>query len=377
MVAKRLSGTDAGVSAEGASFKSTYQVYVSKVQPAGTYVGQVKYTLVHPTDAVEPNGPISIEKAYAKSGKQKYNGYYKMQEMSDSICSMVTLYDEASQAQLIDTRDNKVYYVAKLQDGNCWMTQNLDHDIVTTPGFYTNQNTDIGYNSSTHSYSSTSWTAQYATHSSSDAYWCDDHTFVNATLADCSYTTIASYDPGDLYWNGQMGNYGENQTSNSGNIHYHLGNYYNWSAATATNDISSLADNTLFDRSICPTGWTLPRPGTGADSFYGLLNEYGFTFSTTSLGKNIWDGPLYFGLLGTLSSIYDADVGNVGYLSSYWSSLLESNDSNFGTYVFTLYIAYDSVYPGDWDSTTGGATSLGHNIRCVARPVSNTIEGLD
>ena len=48
LVAKRESGTDIGQSAEGSTIKSTYQAYISKTQPAGTYTGQVKYTLVHP-----------------------------------------------------------------------------------------------------------------------------------------------------------------------------------------------------------------------------------------------------------------------------------------------------------------------------------------
>lgn len=48
LVAKRTSNTDTGVSAIGSTLTSTYQVYVSPTQPAGTYVGQVKYVMVHP-----------------------------------------------------------------------------------------------------------------------------------------------------------------------------------------------------------------------------------------------------------------------------------------------------------------------------------------
>ena len=48
LVAKRTSATDIGASAEGSSLKTTYQTYISPTQIAGTYTGQVKYTLVHP-----------------------------------------------------------------------------------------------------------------------------------------------------------------------------------------------------------------------------------------------------------------------------------------------------------------------------------------
>ena len=54
LVIKRSAGTDAGTGAEGAPFKTTYQAYAAPGQPAGTYTGQVKYTLVHPQDTTAP-----------------------------------------------------------------------------------------------------------------------------------------------------------------------------------------------------------------------------------------------------------------------------------------------------------------------------------
>ena len=379
LVAKRVSGTDIGQSAEGATIKTTYQAYISPTQPAGTYTGQVKYTIVHPNDGSAPGGPISIEKAYAKSGKQKFNGYYKMQEMSDSICSIVTLYDEASQTQLIDIRDNKTYYVAKLQDGNCWMTQNLDHDIVTTTNYYTNQNTDIGYNSSTGSYDTASWTAEYATNTSSDTYWCDEAAPYRPSS--CSGFSIASYDPGELYWNGEFGDYDENKTSSVGNSHYHLGNYYNWNAAMATNDPSYLDDDTLMDQSICPTGWTLPRAGTGEDSFYNLLDQYGFTSSVTQDNNSIWSSPLYFSLSSEVATARSLELDGIGSYGDYWAPHLYELGTASGI-SYNLAIVQDDngqsgiVYPGDLDSVDGGALEIGKSVRCIARPVSNTIEGL-
>ena len=55
-VAYRTSGTDVDNSGSGigSSLTTTYDAYVSATQPAGTYVGQVKYTLVHPSNAAEP-----------------------------------------------------------------------------------------------------------------------------------------------------------------------------------------------------------------------------------------------------------------------------------------------------------------------------------
>ena len=57
LVAKRESRTDIGEQAEGSTLKSTYQAYISPTQNAGTYEGQVKYTLVHPYDRYAPEPP--------------------------------------------------------------------------------------------------------------------------------------------------------------------------------------------------------------------------------------------------------------------------------------------------------------------------------
>ena len=58
LVAKRTGGTDTGTNAEGSTLKTTYQVYISSEQPAGTYTGKVKYTLVHPNDIPTPKSTM-------------------------------------------------------------------------------------------------------------------------------------------------------------------------------------------------------------------------------------------------------------------------------------------------------------------------------
>ena len=51
LAASRASGTDIGSSAVGSTITTTYQAYISPTQAAGTYTGQVKYVLVHPSSA--------------------------------------------------------------------------------------------------------------------------------------------------------------------------------------------------------------------------------------------------------------------------------------------------------------------------------------
>ena len=55
-VASRANATDVGESATGSILTTTYAAYVSRAQPADTYIGKVKYTLVHPASE-EPVQP--------------------------------------------------------------------------------------------------------------------------------------------------------------------------------------------------------------------------------------------------------------------------------------------------------------------------------
>jgi len=48
-----------------------------------------------------------------------------MQEMTADVCAVS---QEGDSKQLVDERDGKKYWVTKLKDGQCWMTQNLDYD---------------------------------------------------------------------------------------------------------------------------------------------------------------------------------------------------------------------------------------------------------
>ena len=66
-VAERQSATDIGTSAIGAEVTTTYQVYVSGSQLADTYLGKVKYTLVHPYDSGAPAIPLAESDCPANS----------------------------------------------------------------------------------------------------------------------------------------------------------------------------------------------------------------------------------------------------------------------------------------------------------------------
>lgn len=248
------------------------------------------------------------------------------------------------QYQLTDQRDGKKYYVSKLQDGNIWMTQNLDHDIVTTTNYYTPENTDV----------TASWTASSATLTSSTPW-----------NAYSTTTTIQSIDPGDKCWDGTFNNINLASLAScvqDGN-HYHIGNYYNWSAAVANNDTSGYTYDTtgngsnLANTSICPAGWGLPRAGTGNDTFYGLTN------GNYSTGTALAASPAYFVPSGDCYPGAYATSVNAGSGSLYWSAV-SYNDSS----AYNLYFSSNIVR-----SETSHDRSYGLSIRCLARPLSASI----
>ena len=78
----------------------------SSTQASGTYTGVINFT------AVSNVAPISLLDSFIASGAEQLNGYFKMQDMTHDICNNVDI--EESELQLIDVRDNKVYWVAKL-----------------------------------------------------------------------------------------------------------------------------------------------------------------------------------------------------------------------------------------------------------------------
>ena len=375
-VAYYISSTDTGNNATGSNLTTTYRAYISPSQPAGTYIGQVKYTLVHPYTAPEPVvcHPEGTTIATISC----------MQDVSSSnVATILASMTEGQQYTLADSRDSKEYKVAKLRDGNLWMTQNLDHDIVSTSGFYTNENTDIGYNTTTGEYDTATWTPSTATYPSYNHTW------------NMSTTTPESYDPGDLYWNGTESDFTDwdtyynscdysssvpvcdeslnpisTYTSSTGTAQYHLGNYYNWTAAVAMNDSSSYTTyGTLIEQSICPAGWTLPRIGTGDDTFYALFNEYSFTESSYTdtdndgvhdAGENaLWTNPLYF----TAGGGYDGLLLGVGSGGLFWSPVVSVSGDARGA----SFRVDGDVYPSDL-----GDRGYGNSVRCVARPVSST-----
>lgn len=295
-----------------------------------------------------------------------------MQSFTNTTCSTLPL---NQQYQYIDTRDNKIYYIARLKMNRetgasantaCWMTQNLGLDLSTTTTL-TSDNTDLP--------SGTNWTPARNTinfngtaNNTPVPGWAD------------SDTSPYSANPGDVYHYTSGNNSNDTvYTSLSACIsaghtadeckHYSAGNYYNFSSAVAKNDTSAHHTNyDNIDQSICPKGWKLPvgmtGPSTSSD-FAKLLYANNITDTlatqsgqnvgyTTNGFTNMRANPLYF---SRSSSVYLESLNNPGYYGHYISSSVYSHDGYYG-----LYFGF-----GNLDSAGYDSRSSGYSVRCLAR----------
>ncbi|MBQ3445915.1 hypothetical protein IJG29_04325 [Candidatus Saccharibacteria bacterium] len=362
---------------------TTYAAKVAAVQSSDTYVGQVKYTMVHPSSNTATG--FTFDDAFQLAGKSRVSGtsYFAMQDMNAAICNKVTTpltADAAStpQAQLIDIRDSKVYWVAKLMDGKCWMTQNLDFDITGPLNSTTTNLTVAGVAPYTDGYVKDPSTGVIT--------WTPSANTISAPAINQSFTWNGSYnnpesiDLGDWYYrsdyynNDDCSEYGCNfhtgnagsqfsQTPGANGAHSHVGNYYNWSAAVASSNTSGYNSGNAVN-SLCPANWNLPVNG-----MYGTLNslynpnitintELG---STAAADKDLLAAPLYFVRAG---DVWSSALHLAGRDGNYWSSTVYSSSN-----AHLLYFRSSGVWPADSNDR-----SLGWSLRCV---VDDSMQSFD
>ena len=369
-------------SAEGDKIKFKIAAKSSVSQSSGEYNNVINFTIT--TQPI----PVTLSMAYENAGKQKLNGYFKLQDMTMDICNATEVLDEGSQTQLIDIRDNKVYWATKLQDGHCWMTQNLDLNLSSSVAL-TNADTDLNtvaswtpvrstINAVTDAStpgSITGWTNDANTPYSVDTgnwYWKNspfydssicDQTIGGITYQSCNYLVKTNSASWATYFSTTP--YASNGT------HGHVGNYYNWSAAVASNDTSSYTTST-FDNiannppnSICPKGWRLPTVASQApdytvagskDEFSRLAYLYAnYTGNIGIPSEGLERSPLYYSRSG---NIHDSELYRAGGSGYGWSSTVNTSVS-----IYFLGFESSAILPQHANSTR----VTGYQIRCLAR----------
>ena len=371
----------------GSNLTTTYAAYISNTQPAGTYEGAVKYILVHP-------GSID-------------HYPYLMQDVDEWGPSIAV----GQEITVIDSRDNRSYTVGRMcmgktlnagegnvgacsmEDSALWMTQNLDLCIgCSDTNALTSENTNIteyqknGVNFADYTidaFGIITWAPTASTMTGDPSTLTDQYT--NQGFQILSKNTWNDYGPamvesGDTYFvQGTRYNSIE-ACKNAGHTaaecaHYHVGNYYNWSAAVAMSDTSNYTTNyTIMPNSICPKGWRLPNgPTKDQDNnlvqsdFYKLLSAYNIVneiTTGTSETENVgWKNSSGFTDVG-LSPFYFVRQGYVlGDQLRYYTSNAYYHSSTVGGGSNAYFLDYNqpSIRLAAKDNRIGGRA-----VRCVS-----------
>ncbi len=355
------------------SYDLNIAVAVDASLPAGGYRNGIVVSAVA--------NPISI------SG---FKSIYYMQEMTPEICAEAKEHEEG---QLVDKRDHKIYWVGKLKDGNCWMTQNLDLDLSTDIAL-TPEDTNVTEN----------WTPQEST--STESYWVENPLAHNTNpinsydpgffvvknpslvanctsrknLAGCAnFQNVSQYHPGFIATETNA----VDSASSTYDAHYLVGNYYQPNAALVG---KGTADNInkQFTEDICPKNWSLPSgtKATGLDNFrdvdlYKLVAVYGWdsdyqpntsweNFYFTPLSSNpnntsLTSAPLYFTYTGNITaSGSDTSLSQINNTNNI-QYLAASKAGRFTS--VALVVTGERLYPG----TISVWSNYGLPVRCVAK----------
>ncbi len=265
--------TNTSIKDETRTYTLSFAANIGADKPAGIYTNQVTMSVV--------SSPLEIS---------DLTGITNMQEMTSEICASSA---EGTSKQLKDTRDGKYYWVSKLADGKCWMTQNLDLDLSTSKAL-TPADSDVssnwtpGFNTASQA---TSSTVNSGSQTETRSWSLGNYRIVNPTVSsDCGHgkNTLAQCST-------QFTSLATPTTANGDtNAHYIVGNYYQWNTATA--GTGGTITNGQASSSICPKGWRLPiGNSTAAGSFGGLMQAYNATNPAKAASA-----PLYFVRGGTL-----------------------------------------------------------------------------
>ena len=406
-VASYLSSTGSG----SLSVNATYKANISNTQLAGTYIGKVKYTMVHPSNEAPPqpqpatagcinyfanastavgemgcqsvsnNASVTLwagnfkRYGYGFAGwndKFDYSGNYygpnqTITAPSDVQTNGLSLYAvwiksagslqnwngcsslaSGATTALTDERDGNVYAVAKLADNKCWTIENFRLDDSAE---LSSSNTDNPSLPITNVYDATNPTTSNhlsATTDPTTTAWCTSNSSA------CDDQSMLATNNTTLFTNNTSSSY-----SASSNV-YSYGNYYNWYSATAGHGkYSKSSGNVAGD--ICPAGWHLPT-GKDATGDFGVLDvamggtgAYQYDDAGTAQSAKWRSYPNNFVYSGYVSGSSVNDRRSSGY---YWSS------SAYNSYrAYYLYFNSGNVRP---DADRSGNKYVGWMVRCVA-----------
>ena len=216
---------------------------------------------------------------------------------------------------LTDTRDNNVYTVGKMQDGKCWMMENLRLDSQYSSdsskaqgfggvfvGLADSEDSSFGTTNPNSLYNTTNITGNDKV----DRFprYNNNNTNIGGTN---SLGTTLIVSPG--LWDGSKPNDEQEEAGNNDHVQwYGYGNYYTLAAAKANTDDYVYYANT----SICPKGWTLPD-----EMNYLKLRQ---VIGNKTQWRNYPNNYVYSGTSGGKFYHNYSDIYDRGKTGRYWTT---------------------------------------------------------
>ena len=323
--------------------------------------------------------PTTFDQAYAAASKTKNatTNHYQMQDINSTICSAVTINQYGT---LTDSRDNQNYTVGKLEDGHCWLADNLNLDVYTYRNTISTANTHITDSTALTRFRSGGGTAsdKYAM-TGIVAGWTTSPNYSysaplqnrNGKCQSSTYQCLSPYQNANYTYNNVIDKYGADPgTSGSGtatttyNIgpgSYKIGTYYNYCAASLGsycygNGTSAGSPSGNATTDICPLNWRLPSGGASGE--YQALDtvlqtKYPSTYRTSTSPFSMQT------MLSTpVSGGYDSGTAyRQGVFGYFWSST-----SNSSTAMYNMLVSGTGVLPQSLNHRNGG-----RSVRCIAQ----------
>ena len=325
---------------EADTYNLTFGTKVDTSLPSGTYSNDVVVSVV-------ANPKLIL-----------WDDLTMMQDMNPSACAGAI---DGATKRLTDARDGKQYWIAKLKDGNCWMTQNLDLNLSTSKAL-TPDDSDVSRSWTPGNDTLTDGTQTTSDYEAEWSWNLGDYVLTTPNAGtSCGISGISDF--GDCTSVGFQsvagmtpmtdGDAADVISGNTYNAHYHVGNHYTWNAATAGTGGADVVGEDATD-SICPKGWQLPTSNnSNSGSFQALTDAYSIS-SNTAGSTALVSAPLYFVRSG---SVYSGSLRYAGSYGGYWSSTAYSSTS----YAYVLYF-----YSGDVNPSNNGNRYDGQSVRCLA-----------
>ena len=235
-----------------------------------------------------------------------------------------------------DTRDDQVYWVKRLADGNCWMMDNLNLGAVALMADLTSDNTNIKDNIAAGTFNSWKKVNSTSTYTAAEYIPLNKNNAANSTIT-------------------RVG--GVNNVTGT-----KFGSIYNYCAASA-GTVCEEYPTKQPTSDICPAGWRMPTGG-GSGEYKNLLNIIrGSNNLATAIDDmrapvSVGSGPA-LGLSGYITSGSSPQGQNSS--SRYWTSTLAIASYSMGPYEFY----FDNV-------TYSETLAEGGNIKATMRCVRDT-----